>query len=132
MKPSVDPGSSLCRVTDISATQPTGQPPQIVHLLEADDAIAEGHRYGTFIAVCGELVRASNLSPSPCPDGCHCENALYCPECVREATRWDAEAGQSAEAELVTTAGEHLVQADGAWHGVGDRPGPQAAPGAEQ
>lgn len=60
-----------------------------VHLLVADDALAEGHRHGTYIAACGEVVCASSLPTVCCPPDCERDH-LYCPACVRAAVRWNA------------------------------------------
>jgi hypothetical protein len=67
-------------------------PVSAVHLLVADDSLAGGIG-GTDVALCGALVPASSLPPSCCPPECDC--ALYCPECVRVAACWHAEAGQA-------------------------------------
>jgi hypothetical protein len=61
----------------VSAPHPWGD----LHLLVADDALV-GEIGGTYLAVCGELVPASTLPPSSCPEDCDCD-VLYCPECVR-------------------------------------------------
>ncbi len=69
------------------------------HLLTADDDLAHpyGGFYGGLVAVCGEAMTRSGLRPSCYPPG---ESAgrdpRYCPECVREAARWSAEAGDRA------------------------------------
>jgi hypothetical protein len=47
----------------MSAPLPQGA----VHLLMADNALAEGHRYGAYIAACGEVVCASSLPAALCP-----------------------------------------------------------------
>lgn len=72
----------------MSAAQPAG----MCHLLVADDALGEGHAWGTYVAVCGELV--TDLLPGSCPPGGECD-PRYCLKCVREALSWNAEAGQA-------------------------------------
>lgn len=61
-----------------------------VHLLVADDALVEGHRYGAYVAACGEVVCASSLLAALCPPD-YDRDHPYCPACVREAIRWNAE-----------------------------------------
>lgn len=70
----------------MSAPHPWG----VLHLLVADDALPEGLG-GTYLTVCGELVPASSLPPSSCPEDCECD-VLYCTQCVRAAAQWTAEA----------------------------------------
>ncbi|MGH3823489.1 MAG: hypothetical protein ACRDRA_11770 [Pseudonocardiaceae bacterium] len=62
-----------------------------VHLLCADEALAEGYRPGVYLAVCGEVIGGLSLPSARCPDECDCEIA-YCPACLRAATErnWDA------------------------------------------
>lgn len=74
----------------VSAPLPAGS----CHLLVADDALTDGHLTGTYVAACGALV--SSTPPSSCALDCECDRP-YCPECVREARRWNAEAGQATD-----------------------------------
>lgn len=84
----------LTMASDAEAADLREPPASVSHLLVADDALAQGRRTGTYIAVCGTLVRASSR-PSACCSlececDCECDCSLYCPECVREAGRWSA------------------------------------------
>lgn len=54
--------------------------PHCFHLLVAHDAVTEFHRYRTYVALCGELVGASELPSSLCSDDCEAEIG-----CVRGA-----------------------------------------------
>ena len=72
----------------MSAPPPAGG----IHLLVADDALPEGHRTGIYLTVCGAVLHASNLPSSCCPEGCDCDLALYCPDCVCQAAEWVAPA----------------------------------------
>jgi hypothetical protein len=65
-------------------------------LLVADDALPGGLG-GTYITVCGELIPASELPPSTCPQDCECD-VLYCSECVRAAAQWTAQAQRADHA----------------------------------
>lgn len=67
-----------------------GAEPDVTHLLAADNALAEQFSFGVFAAVCGQLLRRSELPPGECPEGCECDLALYCPQCVRQATELSA------------------------------------------
>jgi hypothetical protein len=76
---------------EVSAPLPEG----VFHLLTADSTVRQS--YGTYITVCGEVVPGSGLPPS-CYDEDDCDvvrNPAYCPECVREAARWNADPGQA-------------------------------------
>jgi hypothetical protein len=77
-------------VAGVSAALPEG----VFHLLTADDDIASTYR--GYVAVCGEVVVVSGLPPSCCPEAG--PGSRYCPKCVREAVRWNAEAGDRAGA----------------------------------
>lgn len=67
-----------------------------VHLVTADDALIDGDWCGVYVAVCGELVPASGLPSSLCPEGCECDPyALYCPRCIRRVVQYAAETAQS-------------------------------------
>ncbi len=68
-------------------------PADTLHLLVADEGVTEGRWYGQYLTLCYALVPASGLPPSLCPDGCDQEHR-FCPECVREAARDQAGAGQ--------------------------------------
>jgi hypothetical protein len=72
----------------------TPLPEGAVHLLVADDALGEQHAYRAYLAVCGALMPASSLPLATCPRECD-RDYPYCPECLREATRWHAEAGRA-------------------------------------
>jgi hypothetical protein len=61
----------------VSGPHPWG----VLHLLVADDALPGGLG-GTYMTICGELMPASELPPSSCPEDCECD-VLYCSECVR-------------------------------------------------
>jgi hypothetical protein len=64
-------------------------------LLVADDALPG--LGGTYLTVCGELIPASALPPSTCPEDCECD-VLYCSECVRAAAQWTVEAQRADHA----------------------------------
>jgi hypothetical protein len=66
--------------------------PRQVHLLCADEALAEGYRHGGPLALCGEPLGTSDLPSASCPDECYCE-LTYCPGCLDVATRHNWEAG---------------------------------------
>ncbi len=68
-----------------------------MHLLVADDALPEGHRSGSYLAVCGAVLHASSLPSSCCPEGCECDLALYCPACVCQAAEWVAPASSQSD-----------------------------------
>lgn len=66
----------------------------VSHLLAADDALIPG-RWGVHITLCGQQVRGPNVEhddPLDLPD------FRYCPQCVAEAARWNAEAGRADHA----------------------------------
>jgi len=56
------------------------------------DALDEQFQCGVYAAVCGRLVLKSDLPSGECPEGCECDLALYCPECVSQAAESSAEA----------------------------------------
>lgn len=66
-------------------------PEGVFHLLPADSDVASTD--GGYVAVCGAVMVASGL-----PSACYLDDVgpgrdpRYCPECVREAVRWSAEA----------------------------------------
>lgn len=62
-------------------------------MLAADEAVAEGYRYGTYVAVCGELVERSSLARADCDDDCECKGVAYCLACLRAANKRAWEAG---------------------------------------
>jgi hypothetical protein len=66
--------------------------PRSVHLLCAGEALAEGYRYGGYLALCGEPIGASGLPGARCPNECDCE-VTYCPRCLDAATQRNWEAG---------------------------------------
>lgn len=72
----------------VSAPLPAG----VSHLLIADDALIPG-RWGAHVTLCGEQVRRPNAGHD---DPWECPGYRCCPECVGEAARWSARAGQTA------------------------------------
>jgi hypothetical protein len=64
----------------------------VTHLVAADDALDEQFQCGVYAAVCGRLVPKSDLPSGECPEGCECDLAFYCPECVNQATESSADA----------------------------------------
>lgn len=69
----------------------SGLPEGVFHLLTADTDVASTE--GGYVAVCGAVMVASGLPPSCYPEVEPGRDPRYCPECVREAARWSAEAG---------------------------------------
>ena len=63
----------------------------VSHLLAANDALMPG-RWSSHITLCGEEIRTPSaiVDEHECELGCGC--VRYCPECVREAARFSAEA----------------------------------------
>ncbi len=86
-------------VHEVGASEHSALPASPAHLLTADDVLAEGNQYGTYLAVCGALVPASSLPSSLCPPGCECDCALYCPQCVRHVVRYTMERAEIGEDE---------------------------------
>lgn len=88
------PGPVDPEADPVSAPLPAG----VSHLLAADDALQPG-RWGSHVAVCGPEVRGPNATGTEhtCDPSCDC-NVRYCLECVLEAVRWVAEAGQTDRA----------------------------------
>jgi hypothetical protein len=80
---------SMCTAPS-PATRATPNEAHVVsHLLVATDALTKGHRTGTYVAVCGELVSATSAQPRP--PGCERDyEALHCPACVHAAAHWNA------------------------------------------
>jgi hypothetical protein len=74
-------------------------PVGVFHLLTADDELTQRpFQFRMRATLCGEVVQPSSLPPSPCPEGGEVDREpRYCPECVREAVRCNAEAGDRAE-----------------------------------
>jgi hypothetical protein len=66
--------------------------PRQVHLLSADEALAEEYRHRGYVAVCGEPIDAPGLPDASCPDECECE-VTYCPACLHTATERNWKAG---------------------------------------
>jgi hypothetical protein len=66
--------------------------PQNVHLLAADEALAEEYRPRGYLALCEEPIGESGLPDARCPDECDCE-ITYCPGCVDVAMKRNWEAG---------------------------------------
>jgi hypothetical protein len=84
---------------EVGTSEPSGLPASAAHLLTADDVLAEGDQYETYLAVCGALVPASSLPSSLCPPGCECDCALYCPQCVHHVVRYAMERATNSEDE---------------------------------
>jgi hypothetical protein len=82
---------------EVGASERSEPPASAAHLLTADDVLAEGNQCGTYLAVCGALVPASSLPSSPCPPGCECDCALYCPQCVHHVVRYAVENADHGE-----------------------------------
>lgn len=59
--------------------------PHCFHLLVADDAVTEFHQYRTYVALCGELLGASELPSGSCSEDCDA-GIVYCLECLGTAT----------------------------------------------
>jgi hypothetical protein len=66
--------------------------PRSVHLLAADEVLAEDYRPGGYLPLCGEPIDAASLPEACCPDECDCE-ITYCPGCVDVAMKRNWEAG---------------------------------------
>lgn len=69
--------------------------PHCVHLLEAQCAelLAECHRVGLYLALCGQELTVGELPAWECEDaGCERE-IVYCLVCLRAASRWNHEVG---------------------------------------
>jgi hypothetical protein len=68
----------------VSAPEQIGYlvPRTTVHLLPMGELFRQGYGESTSVAVCGELV-TSGVSGD--------EDPRYCPDCVREAIRWNAQ-----------------------------------------
>ncbi len=77
-------------VSEIGWLLPVG----VFHLLTADDDLTQRpFQFRTRVTLCGEVVQPSSLPPSPFPEGEEIDRVpRYCPECVREAARFSAEA----------------------------------------
>ncbi len=83
----------------MSASLPEG----VFHLLVADDDLAQRPCGSRVVTVCGEVVSASSLPPSCYPPGGEVDRyPRYCPACVREAARWNAEVEQPQQDARVT------------------------------
>lgn len=68
----------------MSAPQQTGHlvPKTSVHLLPMGEQFRQGYGASMSVAVCGELVTSEASGD---------EDARYCPDCIREAIRWNAQ-----------------------------------------
>ncbi|MGH3702962.1 MAG: hypothetical protein ACRDQY_26675 [Pseudonocardiaceae bacterium] len=64
----------------------------VTHRLAVHDAVEEQFQCGVYAAVCGRLVPRSELPSWECPEGCECDLALYCPQCVSRAVELRAKA----------------------------------------
>lgn len=84
---------------EVGTSEPSELPAEVAHLLTADDVLAEGNQYGTYLALCGALVPASRLPSSLCPPGCECDCALYCPQCVHRVVQYAMERAEIGENE---------------------------------
>lgn len=72
----------------------------VVHLVIADDLLADRGMCGVYLAVCGALVPASDLPSSLCAEGCECDfYSLCCSRCVRRVVQYAEERAKSAEGE---------------------------------
>lgn len=85
-------------VAQVSAQHGDGQaeaPSELhcIHLLAAErELLAECHRYGVYLAVCGEVLPVAELASSHCGGECDLE-VTYCQDCLRDAVRRNADAG---------------------------------------
>lgn len=73
--------------------------PHCVHLLAAHSAelLAECHRAGLYLALCGEELAAGELPDAECePAGCQRET-VYCLACIRAANRHNHDAGADVD-----------------------------------
>lgn len=67
--------------------------PHVIHLLSAErELLAECHRCGLYLALCGEVLPVSELQSSLCEPGCE-RMVTYCQKCLDDAVRVNAEAG---------------------------------------
>ena len=66
-------------------------PEGVLHLFPADEDVAS--TYGGYVALCGEVLRASGLPPACDFEVAAERNPRYCSDCVSEACRFSAEAG---------------------------------------
>ena len=73
--------------------------PEWIHLLAADDAIADCHH----MALCGAQLASSKLPSSLCPDNCK-RNHVYCLACIRDANEHNGNAGVDVDC----SAGVHV------------------------
>lgn len=64
--------------------------PRRVHLISADEALAEGYRPGGYLTLCGEPIDASGLPDASCPEEWE---VTYCLGCLDAATERNGEAG---------------------------------------
>lgn len=66
--------------------------PHCFHLLTADEVVVtEGHQYGLYISVCGELLSGVTLPGHTRAADCDRE-IIYCPDCLRVATELNRDA----------------------------------------
>jgi len=66
--------------------------PRQLHLISADEALAQGYRPGGYLALCGDSIDAAALPGARCPDECDCE-VTYCLGCLDAATERNWAAG---------------------------------------
>jgi hypothetical protein len=67
-----------------------------IHLLAADDLLTEPclSQPREYFTACGQVITDWDLPHAFCPDNeCDCE-LRYCPKCIQDATRWNAELGE--------------------------------------
>ncbi|MGH3785254.1 MAG: hypothetical protein ACRDRG_01590 [Pseudonocardiaceae bacterium] len=71
--------------------------PHCFHLLRADGGLADQHRYGKYVALCGEVLAAWELPSALCPEDCD-RAVTYCLGCIRRA----ASANEDASVDFST------------------------------
>ncbi len=78
------------RLTEMGCSTDDG--PGWLHLLVADDAIAERHH----MTLCGAVLASSELPSSLCPDDCKRDH-VYCLACLRDANEHNWNAGVNVD-----------------------------------
>ncbi len=67
--------------------------PHCIHLLAAESELpAECHAQRRYLTVRGEILPVSELPSSYCEAGCERAH-IYCPDCLHDAARRNADAG---------------------------------------
>lgn len=87
-----DPGKYPASTSELASSEVNELPAGVYHLMTADQVVDPGW-VGTCITLCGEDVCVGTAGATPvdhCP-GCKCV-PRFCPQCVREASQWSAEA----------------------------------------